>query len=190
MWNSALPKLECIATFGGKIPSFLCEVVLGSFGLLLSLHCAQPFIYKQSISIVPFSSSLCCKMFGLTNQVMGLYTITVCWSHSYSLLFLAVFHRGLPAGHTLLQDSRDSWTSDQAFGSFQVRAMLADCLRHVSSTQSHASLQRRFNPKTANHQRPSKGIMCDQCVISDLEQRYNRDLVPTSGYIPAFHCST
>ncbi len=46
-------------------------------------------------------------MFGLTNQVMGLCqlnTLTVCWSHSYSLPSLAVFHRGLPEAHTLLQE--------------------------------------------------------------------------------------
>lgn len=169
----------------------MCEVVLGSFGLppLSELH---PTIYLQAINqYCPFPSSLCCKMFGLINQVVGLYTVTVCWSHSSSLLFLVVFHHGLPEGHTLLQDSRDSWTSDQAFGSFQVRATLADCLRHVSSAQSHASLEKTLQSQNRKSSEAfSKGIMCDQCVISDLEQRYKKDVGPTSGYIPAFHCST
>ena len=51
--------------------------------------------------------------------------------------------------------------------------MLAGCLRHVSSTLLQSSLQRRFNTKTASHQRPSKGITV--CVINVWSLILNRD---------------
>ena len=118
---------------------------------------------------------------------MGLYTVTVCWSHSYSFLFLAVFHRGLPEGHTLLQDSRDSWTSNQAFGSFQMRAMLADCLRHVSSTQSHASLERRSIPKP----QIIRGLNRELCMINVRSVILNRDTIGILGqHLVTYQLST